>query len=102
MDFEGDGKIEEFVGGYHDAQQQRAQVLQSRAAENIDKRKVVEESPKSAPSKTKQKKLSYKLQRELEALPQILEELEVEIAALQDIVNSPDFSVSLSIKRNPF
>ncbi|EOD2713333.1 ABC transporter ATP-binding protein [Vibrio cholerae] len=90
--FEGDGKIEEFVGGYHDAQQQRAQVLQSRAAENIVKKeKVVEESPKSAPSKTKQKKLSYKLQRELEALPQRLEELEVEIAALQDIVNSPDF-----------
>ncbi len=36
--FEGDGKIEEFVGGYHDAQQQRAQVLQSRAAENIVKK----------------------------------------------------------------
>ncbi|PAR42162.1 ATP-binding cassette domain-containing protein, partial [Vibrio metoecus] len=90
--FEGDGKIEEFVGGYHDAQQQRAQVLQSRAAENIVKKeKVVEESPKSAPSKTKPKKLSYKLQRELEALPQKLEELEVEIAALQDIVNNPDF-----------
>ncbi|MGL4380827.1 MAG: ABC transporter ATP-binding protein [Vibrio sp.] len=90
--FEGEGKIEEFVGGYHDAQQQRAQVLQARSAENIVKKeKVVEESPKSAPSKTKPKKLSYKLLRELETLPQKLEELENEIAALQDIVNRPDF-----------
>ncbi|MGL6026354.1 MAG: ABC transporter ATP-binding protein [Vibrio sp.] len=90
--FEGEGKIEEFVGGYHDAQQQRAQVLQARSAENIVKKeKVVEESPKSAAPKTKPKKLSYKLLRELETLPQKLEELENEIAALQDIVNRPDF-----------
>ncbi|MBY7811950.1 ABC transporter ATP-binding protein [Vibrio fluvialis] len=88
--FEGDGVIEEFVGGYHDAQQQRQQVLQSRNAEKVVKaEKVVEESPKTAPSKSK--KLSYKLQRELETLPVKLEELEAEIEALQEQVNSPDF-----------
>ncbi|ELE2166524.1 ABC transporter ATP-binding protein [Vibrio fluvialis] len=90
--FEGDGVIEEFVGGYHDAQQQRQQVLQSRNAEKVVKaEKVVEESPKTAPSKAKSKKLSYKLQRELETLPVKLEELEAEIEALQEQVNSPDF-----------
>ncbi|EKO3907922.1 ABC transporter ATP-binding protein [Vibrio fluvialis] len=90
--FEGDGVIEEFVGGYHDAQQQRQQVLQSRNAEKVVKaEKVVEESPKTASSKAKSKKLSYKLQRELETLPVKLEELEAEIEALQQQVNSPDF-----------
>ncbi|EKO4006862.1 ABC transporter ATP-binding protein [Vibrio fluvialis] len=90
--FEGDGVIEEFVGGYHDAQQQRQQVLQSRNAEKVVKaEKVVEESPKTASSKAKSKKLSYKLQRELETLPVKLEELEAEIEALQVQVNSPDF-----------
>ncbi|ELE5889907.1 ABC transporter ATP-binding protein [Vibrio fluvialis] len=90
--FEGDGVIEEFVGGYHDAQQQRQQVLQSRNAEKVVKaEKVVEESPKTASSKAKSKKLSYKLQRELETLPVKLEELEAEIEALQEQVNSPDF-----------
>ncbi|MCG6312683.1 ABC transporter ATP-binding protein, partial [Vibrio vulnificus] len=33
----------------------------------------------------------YKLQRELETLPVKLEELEAEIDALQEQVNSPDF-----------
>ncbi|WJG27576.1 ABC transporter ATP-binding protein [Vibrio furnissii] len=90
--FEGDGVIEEFVGGYHDAQQQRQQVLQYRNAEKVIKaEKVVEESPKTAPSKPKSKKLSYKLQRELETLPVKLEELEAEIDALQEQVNNPDF-----------
>ncbi|EKO3513528.1 ABC transporter ATP-binding protein [Vibrio fluvialis] len=90
--FEGDGVIEEFVGGYHDAQQQRQQVLHSRNAEKVVKaEKVVEESPKTASSKAKSKKLSYKLQRELETLPVKLEELEAEIEALQVQVNSPDF-----------
>ncbi|WP_394250882.1 ABC transporter ATP-binding protein [Vibrio profundi] len=90
--FEGDGVIEEFVGGYHDAQQQRAQVLQARQVEKPAKpEKVVEETPKTAPAKVKTKKLSYKLQRELEALPMRLEELEAEIESLQEQVNSPEF-----------
>lgn len=90
--FEGNGKIEEFVGGYHDAQQQRSQVLQSRSIENVVKQeKSVESAPKSEPAKPKSKKLSYKLQRELETLPQKLEELEAEIESMQEQVNDADF-----------
>ncbi|NOH35765.1 ABC transporter ATP-binding protein [Vibrio chagasii] len=90
--FEGDGVIEEFVGGYHDAQQQRKQALEYRQVEKPSKpAKVVEETPKTAPVKAKPKKLSYKLQRELEALPQRLEELETQIEALQEEVNDPSF-----------
>ncbi|MCF7486597.1 ABC transporter ATP-binding protein [Vibrio sp. A2-1] len=90
--FEGNGVVEEFVGGYHDAQKQRAQALEYRQAEKPAKaEKVVEETPKTAPVKAKPKKLSYKLQRELEALPMRLEELETEIETLQQEVNDPDF-----------
>ncbi|PQJ60394.1 ABC transporter ATP-binding protein [Vibrio chagasii] len=90
--FEGNGVIEEFVGGYHDAQQQRKQALEYRQVEKPSKpTKVVEETPKTAPVKAKPKKLSYKLQRELEALPQRLEELETQIEALQEEVNDPSF-----------
>ncbi|PML06910.1 ABC transporter ATP-binding protein, partial [Vibrio lentus] len=78
--FEGNGVVEEFVGGYHDAQKQRAQALEYRQVEKPAKaEKVVEETPKTAPVKAKPKKLSYKLQRELETLPLRLEELETEI-----------------------
>ncbi|OED61103.1 ABC transporter ATP-binding protein [Vibrio tasmaniensis ZS-17] len=90
--FEGNGVVEEFVGGYHDAQKQRAQALEYRQAEKPAKaEKVVEETPKTVPVKAKPKKLSYKLQRELETLPLRLEELETEIETLQQEVNDPDF-----------
>ncbi|MFL7033330.1 ABC transporter ATP-binding protein [Vibrio lentus] len=90
--FEGNGVVEEFVGGYHDAQKQRAQALEYRQVEKPAKaEKVVEETPKTAPVKAKPKKLSYKLQRELETLPLRLEELETEIETLQQEVNDPDF-----------
>ncbi|MBE8566075.1 MULTISPECIES: ABC transporter ATP-binding protein [Vibrio] len=90
--FEGNGVVEEFVGGYHDAQKQRAQALEYRQVEKPAKtEKVVEETPKTAPVKTKPKKLSYKLQRELEALPMRLEELETQIETLQEEVNDPSF-----------
>ncbi|MEZ9363667.1 ABC transporter ATP-binding protein [Vibrio sp. 10N.286.49.E11] len=90
--FEGNGVIEEFVGGYHDAQQQRKQALEYRQVEKPSKpAKVVEETPKTAPVKAKPKKLSYKLQRELEALPMRLEELETQIETLQEEVNDPSF-----------
>ena len=90
--FEGNGVVEEFVGGYHDAQKQRAQSLEYRQVEKPAKtEKVVEETPKTAPVKAKPKKLSYKLQRELEALPMRLEELETQIETLQEEVNDPSF-----------
>ncbi len=90
--FEGDGKIEEFVGGYHDAQQQRAQAKQARQIESVAPAKV--EKPALAQSvveKPKAKKLSYKLQRELEELPARLDSLEKEIALLQQQVNASGF-----------
>lgn len=91
--FEGDGVIEEFVGGYHDAKQQRDQALAVRFSTEkpAKKREVVEETPKTTQPKNNSKKLSYKLQRELEALPAKLEQLESDIETLQEQVNNPEF-----------
>ncbi|TOF06096.1 ABC transporter ATP-binding protein [Vibrio parahaemolyticus] len=91
--FEGDGVIEEFVGGYHDAKQQRDQALAVRFSTEKPpkKEKVVEETPKTTQPKNNSKKLSYKLQRELEALPAKLEQLESDIETLQEQVNDPEF-----------
>ncbi|EHR6179128.1 ABC transporter ATP-binding protein [Vibrio parahaemolyticus] len=91
--FEGDGVIEEFVGGYHDAKQQRDQSLAVRFSTEkpAKKEKVVEETPKTTQPKNNSKKLSYKLQRELEALPAKLEQLESDIETLQEQVNDPEF-----------
>ncbi|EGQ7829290.1 ABC transporter ATP-binding protein [Vibrio parahaemolyticus] len=91
--FEGDGVIEEFVGGYHDAKQQRAQALAVRFSTEkpAKKEKVVEETPKTTQPKNNSKKLSYKLQRELEALPAKLEQLESDIETLQEQVSDPEF-----------
>ncbi|WP_025555957.1 ABC transporter ATP-binding protein [Vibrio parahaemolyticus] len=91
--FEGEGVIEEFVGGYHDAKQQRDQALAVRFSTEkpAKKEKVVEETPKTTQPKNNSKKLSYKLQRELEALPAKLEQLESDIETLQEQVNDPEF-----------
>jgi ATP-binding cassette subfamily F protein uup len=92
--FEGNGVIEEFVGGYHDAQQQRQQVLDARKAyEPVkeNKKQPVEQNNKTQAVNSKPKKLSYKLQRELEALPALLEQLEQELEQLQETVNDPAF-----------
>ncbi|GAD90329.1 putative ABC transporter ATP-binding protein [Vibrio halioticoli NBRC 102217] len=94
--FEGNGRIEEFVGGYHDAQQQRAQVKASRQEFVASKSDVVvtdkaTKKSSSKPSRNNSKKLSYKLLRELESLPQLLEQLEEHIESLQERVNDSTF-----------
>ncbi|GAM57417.1 ABC transporter ATP-binding protein uup [Vibrio ishigakensis] len=102
--FEGNGKIEEFVGGYHDAQQQRSQAKQARGGVSVqakpEKSKSNNKPDVKSASKTN-KKLSYKLQRELESLPQLLEQLEQDIEALQEKVNDPSFFTSAVEETQP-
>ncbi|QHM70510.1 ABC transporter ATP-binding protein [Mixta intestinalis] len=80
--FEGNGDIGAFVGGYHDAQHQRATSRQSRVAP-VKASAPVEKAPRNEGAKQPAVKLSYKLQRELEQLPQQLEALEAQIEQLQ-------------------
>ena len=90
--FEGEGKISSFVGGYFDAQEQRRNRVALRAAPAPVA--AVEKKPANASKNQPAKrgnKLSYNLQRELEALPQQIEQLEREIDGLQAQIASPDF-----------
>ena len=91
--FEGDGEIGQYVGGYHDAMQQRANVAAKYQSKEKVKASVETEDKTSAkPAGNKSnKKLSYKHQRELETLPALIESLEQEIESLQTSVNDPAF-----------
>lgn len=96
--FEGEGRVREFVGGYQDwLRQGGSPKLLGVGEEKGDKpaAAAVVEQPAAAASTpvdaAPKKKLSYKLQRELEAIPGQIEALEGEMAALQEETASPDF-----------
>lgn len=86
--FEGEGKIQEYVGGYEDWLRQRSQVSASSVPKVSAKSAVAAEPVKAEPPK---KKLSYKLQRELDLLPGQLEQLEAEIEQLHTETGAADF-----------
>ncbi len=69
--FEGGGKIGRYVGGYHDARGQQGTVCGAQTACG-EKKSEEAAAPKAETVKRSSSKLSYKLQRELEQLPQLL------------------------------
>jgi ATP-binding cassette subfamily F protein uup len=91
---EGEGNWREFVGGYSDWERMRPaqQALAAKAAAKAAP------APAPAPaaaaqqiSVAKQKKLSYKEQRELDELPKLIAALEDEQAVLSGQLSDPDF-----------
>ncbi|TPH11626.1 ABC transporter ATP-binding protein [Haemophilus haemolyticus] len=95
--FEDEGRLNKYVGGFFDAKQQQANFWTSKAVEEQAKAKKTEALKEESTvkndrtSKPKSVKLSYKEQRELEQLPQLLEELETKITALQAEIADPAF-----------
>ncbi|MEH2920243.1 ABC transporter ATP-binding protein [Samsonia erythrinae] len=89
--FEGEGKIARYVGGYYDAQQQRATTtpLRTTAAPAVTASAPTKGT--AQPAKRSAGKLSYNQQRELEQLPQRIEQLERDIEALQAQMNDASF-----------
>jgi ATP-binding cassette subfamily F protein uup len=86
--FEENGRIQEYVGGYSDWVRQGKQLAVT------DSPYAVEERRRRAAEHRRQRpatKLSYKDQRELDALPAEIETLEAAIAELQQTVADPDF-----------
>ena len=95
--FEGDGVIHEYVGGYEDwlrqSKSRNKQATQKNqpgtkpettpATGNTTKKTVAQEKPKA--------KLSYKDQRELDALPGLIEKLETEQLEIQAVMAEADF-----------
>ncbi len=80
---EGEGRLQEYVGGYDDWLRQRAEGKGKPATGEIKPKK--EKLPKE---KTK---LSFRETRELEELPQKIETLEKEKMELVELLNLPDF-----------
>ncbi|MBB3048516.1 ATP-binding cassette subfamily F protein uup [Litorivivens lipolytica] len=88
--FEGNGRIDNFVGGYSDIPARKL-----KAAFATEQEKPAEPKPTAPPPaapKPAQKKLSYKLQRELDALPDTIAALEAEIEALSERSQQSDFA----------
>jgi ATP-binding cassette subfamily F protein uup len=79
--FEGNGAFNSYVGGYNDWLRQRTQQLNKSS------------KPKKTDTRIKKKtaKLSYKDQRELDALPGQIEKLEIDIAEISQLMSDPDF-----------
>jgi ATP-binding cassette subfamily F protein uup len=88
---EGNGRVGDYVGGYSDWLRQRpAQPKPGNSAPRLTPEVARQAAPAAvAPAETK-KKLSFKDQRELEALPALIESLETQVARVTDAMNSPE------------
>jgi len=82
--FEGDARVREYVGGYSDWVRQRPDT--KRSAPTPEKK-----SSTPVQTSSKRRKLSYKDQRELDALPEMIADLEREQATLQAQVSDGAF-----------
>ncbi|WP_432459371.1 MULTISPECIES: ATP-binding cassette ATPase Uup [unclassified Agarivorans] len=83
--FPGEGQVDTYVGGYSEVQTYIEQQQQGQRSNSVQKTEVGSRSVKPT------KKLSYKLQLELDQLPQKLEAAENLLEKLQKQVNEPEF-----------
>ncbi|MGD0231628.1 MAG: ATP-binding cassette domain-containing protein [Syntrophorhabdales bacterium] len=84
--FEGEGRLQEYVGGYDDWLRQGTEPSKSTVSK--------EQSRKREKPPREKQKLSYKESRELEALPVTIETMEEEKRRVTATLNSPEFYVS--------
>ncbi len=85
--FEGDGLVQEYVGGYEDYLRQRPNVKKNEKDNKSDKKKDVRAIKHAATDN----KLSFKEQYELDQLPLEIDELESQIAKITDEISQTDF-----------
>ena len=90
--FEEEGQIQEYLGGYSDWEN-HGKVL--KISDNENTKTKLDDNPSNSTNINAKKimptKLSYKLQRELDMLPTLIEKLEEEIAAIQKQTTTPEF-----------
>ncbi|GAC1039442.1 ATP-binding cassette domain-containing protein [Pseudomonas sp. No.117] len=95
--FEGEGRVQEYVGGYQDWLRQggspRLLGVQTREDKPAAPAAKVEPATVAAPvaAAPAKRKLSYKEQRELDAMPAAIETAEIELEALQTAIADPGF-----------
>jgi ATP-binding cassette subfamily F protein uup len=83
--FEAPGEIVESIGGYSDWERKRSEIQAEKRSSDQIKVKSQREKPKN-----RSVKLSYKDQRELDQLPQLIEQLEQSLDSLQTQLSDPD------------
>jgi ATP-binding cassette subfamily F protein uup len=88
--FEGGGSVKRYAGGYSDWATLRHELAAPESEPEHGERSRPDPAATLAGSKPSRSKLSYKLQRELDALPARIEELEREIGELETIVTDPE------------
>ncbi len=94
--FEGNGKLTEFGGGYDDWQRYTQQRLETqKTVSNTQQTQTKTKQPTAADNhsptaKAKPAKLSFKEQKELEALPSLIEQLESEQAQINEQLTQPE------------
>ena len=87
--FEGNGCLKEYIGGYEDymdAKRREEKLQAAKTPKNVFVDEVVKEKPKA----NRTVKLSYKEQRELDALPDEIAALETEQTALAEQLSDPE------------
>jgi ATP-binding cassette subfamily F protein uup len=96
--FEGDGRVQEYVGGYQDWLRQRAVSFSPEMGTlSISRRVPKKESvtistvPDGPGDPAGRQKLSYNEQREFAALPGRIEALEAEVRGLNEAIAGPEF-----------
>ncbi|MBN2178597.1 MAG: ATP-binding cassette domain-containing protein [Deltaproteobacteria bacterium] len=82
---EGEGRLQEYVGGYDDWLRQRNK------SDDLSHAAPKELKAKRGKPPREKRKLSFNEMRELEALPQKIEEMEKAKSELLELLNSPDF-----------
>jgi ABC transport system ATP-binding/permease protein len=100
--FEGKGRIKEYVGGYSDwvAKGGRLESFMEEelAAEHKAIPKVTATPAAEVSKPAPQKKLNYKQQQELKALPALIEKLEKALAEFEKRIGQPDFYAAETAK----
>jgi ATP-binding cassette subfamily F protein uup len=91
--YAGNGMWKEYVGSYQDAVAQGARFYQKgdEAPKPAQVETPAQPTAPKAPEKPAAKKLSYKLQREFDALPEQIAATEAKIEALQEQMAAPNF-----------
>ncbi len=89
--FDDGARVNEYVGGYSDWLRQRPTPGSEAPPPQATASAAPKANPPSAPSTNRTRKLSYKEQRELETLPQTIEALESEQAAIHSRMSEADF-----------
>lgn len=89
--FEGNGIIREYVGSYDDCMEQQKERVLAEAIKIKQPASTAKKKEAPSPSKSSPKKLSFKLQHELDNLPKAIEILEAKIGEIEVEMASSEF-----------